>query len=161
MPYGHNFYRKIASAKLEPVLDSTLFAKELGMHIEVINLIIPTLNDSPDEIREMSKWIYDNLGADTPVHFTRFHPYYKLQNLPPTPLETLEMAYDIAAKEGLRYIYLGNVPNTDKENTLCPKCQKLLIRRGIFAVEEYNVTDDMTCPQCGEAIPIFSGESIQ
>ena len=148
-------YKKIAGARLKPVLDATLFAKELGMHIEIINLLIPTLNDSPEEIREMSKWICENIGADTPVHFTRFHPYYKLQQLPPTPIETLEMAFRIATEEGLRFVYLGNVPNNEKQNTVCPNCQQLLIKRSFSGVEDYKITDDSKCVRCGEPIHII------
>lgn len=153
--FTDKFYKEIAGAKLEPVLDATLFAKELGMHIEIINLLIPTLNDSPEEIREMSKWIYENIGADTPVHFTRFHPYYKLQHLPPTPIETLEMAFRIATEEGLHFVYLGNVPNNEKQHTFCPNCQQVLIKRSFSGVEDYKITDDSKCVRCGELIPIF------
>jgi len=153
--FTDKFYRDIAGAKLQPVLDATLFAKELGMHIEIINLLIPTLNDSPEEIREMSKWIYENLGADTPVHFTRFHPEYKLDHLQATSMETLEMAYSIAKEEGLHFVYLGNIPDNEKQHTFCPNCQQLLIKRSFFGVEEYNITDESKCVKCGAAIMIF------
>jgi pyruvate formate lyase activating enzyme len=153
--FTDSFYRDVAGARLEPVLDTIVYAKELGMHIEIINLVIPTLNDSPDEIRKMSKWIYQNLGSDTPVHFTRFYPHYKLQNLPPTPMETLEMAYRIAREEGLRFVYLGNVPNDGKQNTYCPKCQQLVIKRELSTAVEFSLTDTSKCPKCGELIPIL------
>jgi pyruvate formate lyase activating enzyme len=157
--FNNEFYRKMASARLEPVLEATKLAHELGMHIEVVNLVIPTYNDDPEELRAMSRWIYENLGADTPVHFTRFHPYYQLTDVPPTPLETLEMAYDIAKEEGLHYIYIGNVPGSGKENTFCPECNQLLIKRGMFDTEEYNITEDNACPQCGKDICIFNRDS--
>ena len=156
--FTEDFYRKITSAKLAPVLESSKLAKELGMHVEVVNLIIPTLNDSPEELREMVVWIRDNLSADTPVHFTRFHPYYKLQDIPSTPLKTLEKAYDIAKEEGLKYVYLGNVPGTEHENTFCPQCGELLIKRGMFSIELNKMTDKQTCPRCGEVISIVSGQ---
>ncbi|WP_340818642.1 AmmeMemoRadiSam system radical SAM enzyme [Methanolobus sp. WCC4] len=155
--FTEEFYHDIASAKLAPVLESAKLARELGMHVEVVNLIIPTLNDSPEEIREMCVWVRENLGEDTPVHFTRFHPYYKLQNIPSTPLATLERAYDIAGEEGLRYIYIGNVAGTDYENTVCPQCGELLIKRGMFNIELNKLTDGTTCPRCGEHIPIVPG----
>ncbi|WP_094226606.1 AmmeMemoRadiSam system radical SAM enzyme [Methanolobus psychrotolerans] len=154
--FTEDFYRKIASAKLAPVLESAKLARELGMHVEVVNLVIPTLNDAPDEIREMSKWIHDNLGADTPVHFTRFHPYYKLQDIPSTSLKSLERAYEIAKEEGLSYVYLGNVPGTEYENTFCPKCGELLIQRGMFSIELNRLTDGRTCPHCGRSISVLS-----
>ncbi len=157
--FNNEFYRKMASARLEPVLEATKLAHELGMHIEVVNLVIPTHNDDPEELRAMSRWIYENLGADTPIHFTRFHPYYQLTDVPPTPLETLEMAYDIAKEEGLHYIYIGNVPGSGKENTFCPECNQLLIKRGMFDTEEYNITEDNACPQCGKDICIFNRDS--
>jgi len=156
--FTEDFYRNITSAKLAPVLESSKLAKELGMHVEVINLIIPTLNDSPEEIREMVVWIRDNLGDDTPVHFTRFHPFYKLQDIPSTPLNTLEMAYNIAKEEGLKYVYLGNVAGTEHENTFCPECGELLIKRGMFSIEFNKLTNKQTCPRCGELISIVSGQ---
>ncbi len=154
--FTEDFYRDITSAKLAPVLESARHAKELGMHVEVVTLVIPTLNDSPAEIKEMSKWIYSNLGSDTPVHFTRFHPFYKLQDIPSTPIKTLEMAYDIARKEGLHYVYLGNIPGTEYENTFCPRCGELLIKRGMFSIDMNKLTDKQTCPHCGEFISIVS-----
>lgn len=157
--FNNDFYRKMASARLEPVLEATKMAHKLGMHIEVVNLVIPTHNDDPDELRAMSRWIYENLGADTPVHFTRFHPYYQLTDVPPTPLQTLETAYDIAKEEGLHYIYIGNVPGTGKESTFCPECNQLLIKRGVFDMEEYNITEDKACPNCGKDICIFNEDT--
>ncbi|WMW24736.1 AmmeMemoRadiSam system radical SAM enzyme [Methanolobus sediminis] len=154
--FTEDFYRDIASAKLAPVLESAKLARELGMHVEVVNLIIPTLNDSESEIREMSKWIYENLGGDTPVHFTRFHPYYKLQNIHSTPLEALEMAYSIAREEGIKYVYVGNVSGNEHEHTFCPECGELLIKRGMFGVESYGLTDRRTCPRCGSPISVVS-----
>lgn len=152
--FTDDFYRKVASARLKPVLDSAKHAKELGLHVEVVNLIIPTLNDSSEEIREMCVWIKDNLTADTPVHLTRFHPSYKMQHIPATPLKTLEMAYKIARSEGLRYVYLGNVPATRYENTFCPKCSELLVERSVFSTRMNILRDKNECPRCGERIAI-------
>ncbi|WP_407282519.1 AmmeMemoRadiSam system radical SAM enzyme [Methanolobus sp. WCC1] len=156
--FTEEFYRNITSAKLAPVLKSAKLAKELGMHVEVINLVIPTLNDSENEIREMSKWINENLGADTPVHFTRFHPYYKLQDIRSTPVETLEKAYFIAREEGIKYVYIGNVPGNGHEHTFCPECGELLIKRGMFGLESYELTDKGACPRCGASVNIVSDD---
>ncbi|MDG6244242.1 MAG: AmmeMemoRadiSam system radical SAM enzyme [Methanolobus sp.] len=156
--FTDGFYREIASAKLAPVLESAKLAREIGMHVEVVNLVIPTLNDSMEEIKEMTVWIRENLGEDTPVHFTRFHPYYKLQDIPATPLETLENAYNIAKDAGLRYVYLGNVPGTGHEDTFCPECGELIIKRGAFSIEVNRLTDEQRCPRCGEHISVISGQ---
>lgn len=153
--FTEDFYRNTASAKLAPVLESVKLARQLGMHVEVVNLIIPTLNDSPGEIRQMSGWISDNLGNDTPVHFTRFHPFYRLQDIPSTPFNVLENAYLIAKEEGLKYVYIGNVPGTDYENTYCPACGELLIKRHAFSIELNSLWDKQACPRCGERIRII------
>ncbi len=151
--FSEDFYRKTCGAKLAPVLESTKLAKELGMHVETITLIIPTKNDSPEEITQIVQWVHDNLGIDTPMHFTRFHPMYKMDDLYPTPLDTLEMAYDIAKKAGMKFVYLGNVGEHRLENTYCPKCNALLIDRLGFRVGAVNIKDGK-CPDCGEMIPI-------
>ncbi|KCZ73678.1 pyruvate-formate lyase-activating enzyme [Candidatus Methanoperedens nitroreducens] len=151
--FSDSFYRKICSARLAPVLASTRLAKELGMHVEVITLIIPGRNDSPEEITQLVKWLHDNLGTDVPIHFTRFYPMYKMEDANPTPVETLEMAHDIAKREGLRFVYLGNVPGHRYENTYCPECNALLIDRTGYIISEYNIKDNK-CPRCGEEIPI-------
>ena len=153
--FTDDFYKDVCSAKLAPVLESAKLAKELGMHVEVINLVIPTLNDSANEIRQLSEWIFDNLGSDTPLHFSRFHPHYKMQDISSTPVKTLEMAHDIARDAGLNYVYIGNVFGHEYESTYCPECGKLLIKRGLFDVEEYHLTENGTCPDCGEIIPII------
>jgi len=153
--FSEEFYRDVCSAKLAPVLEATLLAKKLGIHVEVVNLIIPTHNDSPEELRELSRWVYKNLGGDTPLHFNRFHPHYKMKDLPPTPVKTLDMARSIAIEEGMRFVYVGNVPGHLHENTYCPECGSLLIARGFFEVQEYNISPQKTCPKCGEAIPIM------
>ena len=152
--FSEKFYHDVASAKLGPVLEATALAKELGIHIEITNLIIPGANDSPDELRELSKWIYRNLGPETPLHFTRFHPQYQMQNLSPTPVKTMHEACKIATEEGMKYVYMGNVPGSEHNNTFCPNCGKLLISRGFFDIEKYDITPEKTCPRCGENIPI-------
>jgi pyruvate formate lyase activating enzyme len=151
--FSDEFYKKICGAKLAPVLESTKLAKDLGMHIETITLIIPGRNDSPEEITQVVRWVRENLGVDTPMHFTRFHPMYKMENVAPTQLDTLENAYGIAKKEGMRFVYLGNVPGHMYENTCCPRCEALLIDRTGFRVADVKVKDGR-CFRCGEEIPV-------
>ena len=152
--FTEKFYHELSSAHLQPVLDSAKLARELGMHVEVVYLVIPTFNDSSDELRDVCRWVVENLGKETPVHFTRFHPNYKLQNVPPTPIETLDLAHEIATEEGLEYVYLGNVMSSKYEHTFCPSCGNMIIGRGVFDVEENHMTEDNKCEYCGASIPI-------
>jgi pyruvate formate lyase activating enzyme len=157
--FTEKFYREMAGAKLQPVLDSTKLAHEAGMHVEIVYLVIPTLNDSRKELEELSTWIYEKIGKDTPVHFTRFHPCYKLQGFPPTPTETLEMAHAIAMKAGLKFVYIGNVFGHSYENTFCPNCGRMLIKRGGFDVEAYHITAEKKCEYCAAPILIFGKDA--
>ncbi|HLB70911.1 MAG: AmmeMemoRadiSam system radical SAM enzyme [Candidatus Methanoperedens sp.] len=150
--FSEDFYRKTCGARLAPVLESTKLAKELGMHVETVTLIIPGRNDSKEELTRIVRWVHD-LGVDIPMHFTRFHPMYKMEDASSTPLKTLEMAYDIARKEGMRFVYLGNVPGHEHENTHCPGCSALLIDRTGFRVSSVRIKEGR-CPECGEAIPV-------
>ena len=150
--FSEDFYQKLAGASCAPVLETLKIAKEKKLHIEVVNLIIPTYNDNPDEIKSMCVWIKENLGADTPLHFTRFFPNYKLTNLPPTPVETLERARKIARDAGLNFVYIGNVPGHEGENTYCPRCKKILIKRVGYTVVENNIINGR-CKFCHRKIP--------
>ena len=150
--FNQEFYRRVCSAERDPVLESIKIVHQEGVHLEIVNLVVPTLNDDLDELRELARWVRDNVGPDVPLHFTRFQPMYKLTNLPPTPVETLEQAYGIAKEEGLHYVYVGNVPGHPGNNTLCPQCEQLLIARTGFSVTEYHLQDGK-CPACGTAIP--------
>ena len=152
--FTEDFYRKTCHSRLKPVLESTKIAKGHGMHVEVITLIIPGLNDGEDEIRGLAKWVHDELGPDTPLHFTRFYPMYHMDHEAPTSIATLEKAHDIARKEGIDYVYLGNTPGHKYESTWCPRCEELLIERYGFEILNYNITPDKKCPKCGEKIPI-------
>ena len=143
---------KNSSAKLSPVLQTLKIIKEKGIWLEIVNLIIPTINDDEKEIRKMCKWIKENLGEDTPLHFSRFFPAYRLLHLPPTPIETLEKAYKIAKEEGLNYVSIGNVPGHKYNSTFCPKCGKRLIYRIHFSVIENNI-EEGKCKFCGNKIP--------
>ncbi len=149
--FTEDFYRDYCSGELEPVLNTLKVLKRIGMWFEIVVLIIPTLNDSPDEIRRMSSWIAANLGPDVPLHFSRFHPMYKIKNLPPTPLQTLETCHRIAQTAGLRYVYLGNVAGHPAESTYCPKCTKTVIQRIGYSIMKNSITDG-TCSYCGQPI---------
>ncbi len=151
--FSDEFYKKVCGARLAPVLESTKLAKELGMHVETITLVIPGRNDSKEELAHIARWVHDNLGEDTPMHFTRFHPMHKMDHVAATPLSTLEMAHGIAKKEGMRFVYLGNVGGHKYENTYCPRCDALLIERAGFRVGEVRVKDGK-CARCGEGIPM-------
>lgn len=146
------FYDEICEGELQPVLNTLKELKKASVHVEVTNLIIPSLNDRFSDIRKMARWMAKELGADTPLHFSRFWPEYKLKNLPPTPTETIEQARQIALEEGLDFVYLGNVPGHEGENTYCPNCRKLLIKRLGYEVQENNV-EQGKCKFCGRQIP--------
>ena len=118
--FSEEFYKEVCSATLKPVLESIVTVKRKDVWLEIVNLVIPTLNDDPKMIDEMCRWIKENVGVDIPLHFTRFHPDYKLMHLSPTPLSTLDQAYEIARKNGLRYVYIGNVPGHIRNSTFCP-----------------------------------------
>ena len=156
--FSDDFYRKVCGGRLHPVLDSAAAAKDCGMHVEIVNLIIPTLNDAESELKSLCEWVCTNLGENTPIHFTRFHPDYELTNLPATPLSTLEKAYSIAKDAGLNYPYLGNVAGHAGCDTLCPKCGALLIKRDGYRQSEVGLASDDSgrdiCKNCGEIIPL-------
>jgi pyruvate formate lyase activating enzyme len=139
--FSEEFYKEACSATLKPVLESLLTVKKENVWLEIVNLVIPTLNDDPKMIDEMCRWIKENLGVDTPLHFTRFHPDYKLTHLSPTPVSTLESAYEIAKKNGLRYVYIGNVPGHIYNSTYCPSCNRNVIHRMHMDVIEMNLVN--------------------
>ena len=143
------FYRKVCSAELNPVLNSLLLLKKKRVHLEITNLIIPGLNDNMEDIERMCIWIKENLGRDVPLHFSRFFPMYKMENIQETPIKTLERAYS-AAKKYLDYVYVGNVA-IGKENTFCPNCKKMLIERFGFSVAKNSIKDGK-CGFCGREI---------
>ncbi len=146
-----DFYRDISSANLEPVLDTLKIIRQENVHLEIVTLIIPTLNDSIEETDKMSKWIVKNIGRDVPLHLNRFSPTYQLTSLPPTPLSTLEAAAGKARQNGLHYVYIGNVPGHDSYSTYCPECGKLLVSRTHYSVTG-NELKDGRCGSCGKEI---------
>jgi pyruvate formate lyase activating enzyme len=150
--FSERFYEEISSATLKPVLESLITVKEETVWLEIVNLVVPTFNDDPKMIGQMCQWIKENLGVDTPLHFTRFFPNYKLTHLPPTPVSTLKSAYEIAKSNGLRYVYIGNVPGHIYNSTYCPSCNRTLIHRMHFDVLEMNITNGK-CSFCGFPIP--------
>ena len=146
------FYRRHTLARLAPVLDTLRRLRdETGVWVEITNLLIPTLNDDPGEMRRLADWVLDHLGPDVPVHFTAFHPDFRLRDLPPTPPATLRTARRIAREAGLRFVYEGNVIG-DGAHTSCPGCGRLLIRRSWHEVLENHLVDGR-CPGCGRAVP--------
>ncbi|MDO8735005.1 MAG: AmmeMemoRadiSam system radical SAM enzyme [Elusimicrobiota bacterium] len=150
--FNEKYYKEVVGARLQPVLEAIKTVKQSGVHLEIVYLVVPTLNDNPDEVRNMCKWLVKNIGTNVPLHFTRFHPDYKMTNYPSTPVSTVENLRKIAMKEGLKYVYVGNVPpGNEGENTYCPKCKKLLIKRLGFGVVENNVTYGK-CKFCGQKI---------
>lgn len=149
--FSDRFYRDLCGGSLKPVLDGLTVMKERGVWVEVTNLIIPTFNDDMTMIRDMCRWIVAHLGDETPVHFSRFRPMYKIRNLPPTPTDTLMNAQKEAHDIGLKHVYVGNVMGSGAENTVCPNDGTLLIKRLGFSVLENNLKDG-TCPTCGKAI---------
>ena len=153
--FSDEFYKKVCKARLQPVLDAAVKAKECGMHIETVTLLIPGLNDSPEELKKISEWVYENLGCDTPVHFTAFHPDYNMTDVSPTPIETLEKAYLIAKEAGIRYPYLGNIRDHPFCSTWCHECGALLIERSGYSQRNINLKDGV-CVRCGAKIPILN-----
>jgi pyruvate formate lyase activating enzyme len=149
--FSEEFYKKVCSASLKSVLESLQTVKSSNVWLEIVNLVIPTLNDDPKMIDEMCQWIKENLGVETPVHFTRFLPNYKLMHLYPTAISTLDSAYDIAKKNGLRYVYVGNVPGHIYNSTYCPFCNRKVVHRTNFDVLEMNVVDGK-CKFCNSPI---------
>ncbi|MBI2866686.1 MAG: AmmeMemoRadiSam system radical SAM enzyme [Chloroflexi bacterium] len=151
-------YVRLAKVKRwREVLASAVRAQERwGMHVEVITNVIPTLNDSPEQLTALATWIRDNLGPDTPWHVTRFYPQHRMRHLPPTSVESLERAYEIGHWVGLRFVYVGNVPTHPGENTCCPACGHLVVRRLGYQTELAGLNPDGSgrCARCGTDVNI-------
>jgi pyruvate formate lyase activating enzyme len=150
--FTERFYKELCKGELKPVQETLRRLLRWGIWTEIVVLVLPTQNDSPSEIREMARWIHGELSPQVPVHFTRFHPSYKIQDLPPTPVSTLERCQRIAQEEGLQYVYVGNVPGHGGENTVCPKCRETVLARVGFTIKRSNLKGGR-CGGCGQPIP--------
>jgi len=149
--FNDQFYKEVSSGRLEPVKRSLKVVKEEGVFFEIVNLVVPGLNDDPDELRSMCSWIRQDLGGEVPVHFSRFSPTYQLTDLESTPVETLEVAVEIAHEEGLKYLYIGNVPGHKRNSTFCPGCEEELVLRSHFTILSNNIEEGQ-CKFCGYSI---------
>ena len=150
--FSDAYYHKVVIGQLNPVLDTLVALLSLGKWIEIVYLLVPTLNDSDNELTALARWIKANLGLDVPLHFSQFFPDYKLAHLPPTPIATLEHARQIALGEGIRFVYIGNVPRHPAENTYCPQCSRLLVERSRYEIRQMIIVEN-ACPFCHESIP--------
>jgi pyruvate formate lyase activating enzyme len=146
--FSDSTYLKLTGGKLQPVLDSLKTYRDMGVWLEITNLLVPSWTDNLDEIRSMCKWLAGNGFKNTPLHLSRFYPMHKLEQLPPTPVETLNKAYNIAIEEGLNYVYTGNAPGNEYSDTNCPSCKtKIVVRHG-FRVDSVLITNGR-CNKCG------------
>ena len=150
--FSESFYRKLCSAEL-PVVKETLqyIARETGVWLEITTLLIPGQNDSDEEIDAMTRWIFEELGEEVPLHFSAFHPYYKMKDVPPTPAATLTRARNIAKRNGLRYVYTGNVHDEDGGSTYCHNCGAVLIGRNWYELTHWGLDQHGNCRSCGAA----------
>jgi pyruvate formate lyase activating enzyme len=158
--FNKEFYRKYCSGELEDVLDATVYMNENGVHVEVTFLIIPNTNDRIDETRDMTRYIVKNMGSDIPLHLSRFYPMYKFKEKPTTPVGTLVKAREIAIEEGLRYVFIGNVPNEGYEDTVCPKCRNHVVRRRRYRILDWDLNKHNYCNKCGYEINIKGNREI-
>jgi pyruvate formate lyase activating enzyme len=149
--FKDSIYLKLNAGKLEPILRTLKILNEEGVWLEITNLIIPGWTDDFDMIKEMCEWLYKNGFSDNPLHFSRFQPLYKLTQLPPTPLSTLTKAREIALDAGIKYVYIGNIPGTEAENTFCPNCHKILMKRRGYRILSNHVINGK-CEYCSEPI---------
>jgi pyruvate formate lyase activating enzyme len=151
--FTEDFYRHVAMGSLKPVLDTIIYLKdETDVWFELTTLIIPGHNDTDEELDKMTTWVVDNVGPDVPMHFSAFHPDYKMRDVGPTPPATLRRARSIAIDNGVRHAYTGNVHDPDGDATLCPACGDVVIQRDWYVLKRYQVTDDGRCSSCGEPI---------
>jgi pyruvate formate lyase activating enzyme len=150
--FTDKFYEDICAGQLQPVLNTLKRLKDCGVWFEMVMLTIPTLNDNMDDIKRMAEWVVKELGPNVPLHFTRFHPDYKLRNLPQTPIETLVKARRVAMEQGCKFVYTGNAPGEDGQSTFCPKCKAVVIDRYGYSSKTAGMSK-RKCGQCGEPIP--------
>jgi pyruvate formate lyase activating enzyme len=149
------FLRKYVSASgPAPIFDSAVRLKERGVHVEVTNLIVPEVGDDTAALRDLAGFVHDKLGPETPLHLLRWHPDYKMMDLPVTPIETLERLHALAKREGLDYVYVGNVWGHRLEHTYCPKCGAVVVRRYGFTIQDWRLDEENACRGCGHHLPI-------
>jgi len=152
--FSDEFYIKQCAGHLQPVLDTlTYLVHETPVWVEITTLLIPGLNDSEDEVRRLAEWVRSHLGPQVPLHFSAFHPDWKMQDRPSTPPDTLTRARQLALEAGLHYVYTGNVHDPEGGTTFCPGCHQPLILRDWYQIPAYHLTDEGRCPHCGTAIP--------
>lgn len=149
--FNESTYLKLSGGKLQPVLDSLKVYRDMGIWLEITNLIIPGWTDNPDEISKMCRWLSDNGFANTPIHFSRFYPLHKLEQLPPTPVEILNSAAKIASDEGLKYVYTGNAPGNEISDTKCPSCNSTIVARQGFRIASNSIAKGK-CSKCGSKV---------
>ncbi len=150
--FSDSFYEEVCGARRAPVLRTLEQLAQSGVWFEIVMLVIPTLNDKPDEIKRMAEWVTTKLGPDVPLHFTRFRPAYRLTNLPATPIATVMQCRQIAMSQGCRFVYTGNMPGGEGENTYCPSCRTPVIRRYGFTIPTNDLIEGK-CPKCNQRIP--------
>jgi pyruvate formate lyase activating enzyme len=150
--FSESYYQKVVTGQLKPVLETLVTLRKMGKWTEIVYLVLPTLNDSDQELRGLAQWIKVNLGPDVPLHFTQFHPQYLMKNMPITPVPTLERAKAIADAEGLHFVYIGNAPGHPAQNTYCPKCKRMLVERVGFTAGKMLIRKS-SCPFCQQPIP--------
>jgi pyruvate formate lyase activating enzyme len=157
--FTEGFYADLCAGHLEPVLDTLRYlVHETGVWVEITTLLIPGHNDSEQEIDELTRWVTEELGPDVPLHFTAFHPDYRMLDIPGTPPATLARAREIALRNGVRYVYTGNVHDVQGGSTFCHACGALVIERDWYELGAYRVTAEGRCEACGAALPGAFGE---
>ena len=153
--FSETFYRDYCGGELEPVKETLRYLAKSKTWLEVTTLLIPTLNDSDQEIGELCDWFVRYLGREVPLHFSAFHPAHKLLTFPPTPAKTLFRAREIALLSGLRYVYTGNIDDPAGQSTHCPQCHQTVIFRNRYAIDEYEIDEESCCKYCGQSIAGF------
>jgi pyruvate formate lyase activating enzyme len=149
--FTESTYLKLTGGKLQPVLDTLKVYKDMGVWLEITNLVVPAWSDNLDDIRNMCRWLSDNGFRNTPIHFSRFYPVHKLEQLPPTPVNTLDNASRVAIEEGLKYVYTGNVPGNELSDTKCPSCKSTIIERQGYRIASNTIAGGK-CNKCGQII---------
>lgn len=151
--FTDDFYRHVAMGELQPVLDTLRYIRhETDTWLEITTLLIPGMNDSDSELHELAAWVATELGPDVPLHFSAFHPDYKMRDIPATPATTLTRARGIAMEEGMRYVYTGNVHDREGDTTLCPSCGAVVVERDWYALKGWHLTGDGRCRSCGSPV---------